>query len=340
MSELAIFAIALLATTGGVALFKRYGAAAGMLDVPNERSSHVRPTPRGGGIVLVLVCLAVYCVSAAVGVSPIKWAYVTGALIVAAISWLDDVYGVHAFLRLLVHAVAAVIVIWGCGPLTSVYLPVGESIIYLGALAPIITFLWIVWLINAYNFMDGIDGIAGAQALVAGLGWAAFGYFVDDRALYLFAGAIAFSSLGFLIHNWTPASVFMGDVGSAFLGLTFATMPLLLKEKAAIVNRGWIMTAAIAFLWLFVFDSVFTFARRVLKRERFWVAHRQHLYQRLIVGGSGHGHVSLIYAFLGSIVISSFFAAFLFRGIWETLFLFLLVAASGLVVFLAVRKKV
>lgn len=340
MAEFAIFGVALLVTIGGVAAFKRLSSKIGLLDVPNERSSHVTPTPRGGGVVIVAIVLFLYAVAAKVGGSDIEWSYIVGALMVAAVSWLDDLLGLPVIVRLVVHSFAAAILIWVCGPIATVYIPGIGSAIELGWFGQLLSFLWILWLINAYNFMDGIDGIAGVQAVVAGLAWAALGYVVDDRTLYLFGGVIAFSSLGFLFHNWAPASVFLGDVGSAFLGFTFAALPLLpgLKQNTAL--SSWLFAASIAFVWLFVFDAILTFTRRALRREKVWAAHRQHLYQRLVIGGSGHGTVSLLYGVTGSVVAAAYLAAFLRRGIWEVIFLFSLVVGTTLVTAIAHRKNI
>lgn len=339
MLELAIFAVALIATIGGIAVFKRIGLSKRLLDVPNERSSHETPTPKGGGLIVVTVCLLLYIVAATVGNSTIRWSYIVGAVLIAVVSWLDDVYDLSAFIRLIVHGIAAVVVILGCGAITTIYVPIVGSPIELGWIGQVITFVWIVWLINAYNFMDGIDGIAGIQAVVAGIAWAVCGYLVEDNTLYLFGGVIAFSSLGFLVHNWPPASIFLGDVGSAFLGFTFACMPLLFGSTGS-VAASWLAVATLAFTWIFVVDAVLTFIRRSLKGEKVWIAHRQHLYQQLVIGGWSHGSVSLLYGTVGSLVAAAFFTAFAFRGNWEALLVFVLVGSAGLVAVLASRKKV
>lgn len=338
MAELILFGSAYLATTVGIAIFKRYGSVR-MLDVPNERSSHARPTPRGGGIVIAVVSLAAYGGAAHLGGGSIKWPYIMAAVIIAGISWLDDVHSLSPLIRLLSHTLAAIIVIWGCGYIESLYIPFLGSSVELGRAGILLTFLWIVWFVNAYNFMDGIDGIAGTQAVVAGSAWSILGYISGEPILYFFAAAISFSGLGFLAHNWEPASVFMGDVGSAFLGFTFAVMPLLIdRQHGAISPR--LSTAAIALVWLFVFDAVLTFTRRLLKRELVWTAHRQHLYQRLVIKGYGHGVVSLLYGASGSLVAGAFIYEFGFSGIGSLLFICSLAVSAGLIMLLAFRKKV
>ena len=158
----------------------------------------------------------------------------------------------------------------------------------------IITFLWIVGLTNAYNFMDGIDGIAGGQAVVAGLGWATIGWLNNVPLVFALGLFICASSLGFLGHNWPPAHIFMGDVGSAFLGYTFAILPLL-------HNNATMPLVGLLLVWPFVFDTVFTFVRRLLKGENVFSAHRSHLYQRLVIAGYSHQRVALTYIGLAAV---------------------------------------
>jgi UDP-N-acetylmuramyl pentapeptide phosphotransferase/UDP-N-acetylglucosamine-1-phosphate transferase len=186
--------------------------------------------------------------------------------------------------------------------------------------------------------MDGIDGIAGAQAAVAGSAWAAYGIWSGDVSAYTLGGIIAFGALGFLLHNWSPASVFMGDVGSAFLGYTLAALPLL--EQMNEPGKGPLLfAAAVSFVWLFIFDTAFTLVRRSLKKEKVWVAHRKHLYQRLVIAGWGHAAVSLLYAGVALLVCSAFFLALLVPGSLGRFALFIYALGPMLVLFLVLREK-
>jgi UDP-N-acetylmuramyl pentapeptide phosphotransferase/UDP-N-acetylglucosamine-1-phosphate transferase len=161
----------------------------------------------------------------------------------------------------------------------------------LGVLGVPLTFLWIVGLTNAFNFMDGIDGIAGGQALIAGFGWAMAGWYVDDGLVSVTGLLLAGSSLGFLGHNWPPARIFMGDVGSAFLGYTCAVLPVI----AGRANPRMIVVGVLL-VWPFVFDATLTMLRRLCRGENIFSAHRSHLYQRLVIVGFSHRFVSLLYA--------------------------------------------
>jgi UDP-N-acetylmuramyl pentapeptide phosphotransferase/UDP-N-acetylglucosamine-1-phosphate transferase len=253
-----------------------------ILDHPNERSSHSSPTPRGGGLGIVVVVVAgmLFLDHSAAGA---LWPWLAAAIAIAVTGWIDDVRSLPTALRVPVHLLAGIGVVLAYGGF------VGLSDVSFGLLAAPLTVLWIFGLTNAFNFMDGIDGIAGAQALVAGAAWAAIAWHSHDAVLLHAALLIAAASAGFLLHNWSPARIFMGDVGSTFLGFTLAVVPLF----SAAGRRDALVPALI--VWPFVFDSSFTFLRRLRKRENVFAAHRSHLYQRLTMAGWSHCRVALLY---------------------------------------------
>lgn len=337
MTEFLIFGFAFAATGAGVALIRRFSASTRLIDIPNDRSSHVIPTVRGGGLAIVIVCLGLYVGLGLAGILAANWSFVVGASVVAAISYIDDLYSLPVAIRLIFHALSASILIYGSGELVSIYIPGAEAVIDLRSASYAIWFIWVVWMINAYNFMDGIDGLAGAQGVTAGLGWVAFGLLLGDSGLYLFGGVVALSCLGFLVHNWSPAAIFMGDVGSAFLGYVLAAMPLIADQHAN--SSGWLTTAAISFLWLFFFDSVYTFIRRAIKGEKVWLAHRGHLYQQMVIGGFEHGRVTLLYTALSVFTSVLFFTAYWFRGSAVLLLLFTYLISVFIVIVALLRKK-
>ena len=336
MTDLLIFGFSFAATTAGVALVRRFGAAR-LVDMPNERSSHDVPTVRGGGLAIVFVCLVLYIAGGWLGFLSINWNFVVSATLVAGVSYADDLFSLPAWTRLIAHLASVGILLAGSGSIGRSYLPGVDSVVDLGRGAEIVYFIWIVWMINAFNFMDGIDGIAGAQGLVAGVGWVAVGIVLGDPGLYLFGGVIALSCLGFLIHNWSPAGIFMGDVGSAFLGFTLAAMPLLGNESTR--KSDWLLVAALTFLWLFFADTVYTFARRALRGEKVWKPHREHLYQRLVIAGSTHSRVATLYLVLTVVNSIVFLAVLRFNGTFGVLLIFSYLASALLVLIAAHRKK-
>lgn len=287
-----LWLLVVVAAYGGVALVRRWTTQR-LLDVPNERSSHSRPTPRGGGLPIVACTLVGLW-----GMYGTAWldlpllpvlSYTLGALVVAAVSWGDDLWSLSNRVRFLAHAGGALLVLGGVGygrQLTLPFVDVPE----LGWLGAGVAFFWIVGLTNAYNFMDGIDGIAGGQAVLAGVAWMGLGVLVEAPLCSLLGALLAGSSLGFLGHNWPPARIFMGDVGSAFLGYTFAVLALL----GHLVHPR-LGLAGVLVVWPFVFDTALTLLRRLRRRENIFAAHRSHLYQRLVIAGCSHRYVTLLY---------------------------------------------
>jgi len=179
----------------GIELFRRQSLRRQWLDMPNQRSSHERPTPRGAGIVVVPVCLLGYLLTVGLTGIHFSWGYFFGALVVASVSWLDDLYSLAIGWRLSAHILAALLIIYSEGAWNVISFGNGASFSLAWA-APFVTILWIVWVINAYNFMDGIDGIAGVQGLAASAAWAAI-CAEGANGTYLFA-LIIFSTVAAL----------------------------------------------------------------------------------------------------------------------------------------------
>lgn len=180
-----------------------------------------------------------------------------------------------------------------------------HPVLPIGWLGVPLTFLWLAGLTNAHNFMDGIDSLAGGQAVVAGLAWLVLGSLVGLPVVGLLGVLVAGSNLGFLAHNWPPASIFMGDIGSAFLGFTLATLTL-------IAGRYDDRLPAIGalFIWPFLFDATATMISRLRRRENIFQPHRSHFYQRLVIGGYSHRFVTLLYSYLaltGAFLASAWF---------------------------------
>jgi len=298
----AAFALSLV-LTGAV---RTYSLRRRILDVPGERSSHSAPTPRGGGVAIVVISLFGILVCWAFVPFWAAWpllSFVGAALLVAGVSWRDDVRPLPVLVRFGAHALASVVVLAGVG-FWAVFEAPGVGLFRLGYLGFPITLLWIAGLTNAYNFMDGIDGIAGSQAVVAGLGWVALAGRADRIETWL-GLLLAASSLGFLVHNWPPAKIFMGDVGSAFLGFSFAVLAIIGAQ-----HDPRLALAGILVVWPFVFDTIFTFLRRLRRGENVFKAHRSHLYQRLVLAGYSHRFVTCLYAALA--VLGVFLAL-----VWE-----------------------
>ena len=288
-------AIALAWVMTGVV--RRYALAREVLDLPNERSAHIAPTPRGGGLALVgVVSLGVILLQLKGDVpSNITIAIVGGGLVTAAVGWLDDRRGLGAGFRILAHfAAAAWAVVWLGG---FPHLTFGTSRLAFGLIGSVFAVIAIVWLINLYNFMDGIDGIAGVNALIA----AGFGAFLlygsGNAGLASIALLIAGASLGFLIWNWSPARIFLGDAGSGALGFYFGVLAVASENSGALPFFAWMILLAV-----FLVDSTVTLSRRFVRRERWYAAHNNHAYQRAVRAGFSHGAVSISVALIDALV--------------------------------------
>lgn len=257
-------------------LVRRY-AASRLLDVPNERSSHAHPKPRGGGLgflgAFALVVLPASLASPLVG----REVAATCGLIapLAVVSLLDDRGGLPRLLRFAAHlGVAGALVIY-FGPLE---LPVvGTS-----PLAFAFSVIGVTAIVNFYNFMDGIDGLVAGVALVQ-FGWMAA--WLQQPQWALLSAAL----LGFLVWNWSPSKIFMGDIGSTVLGALAAASVLGHRS-----STGWEWYYPVLFLPL-VGDAVYTIVRRILRREDIFTAHHSHIYQRLMRGGLRHATISTGY---------------------------------------------
>ena len=300
VTQLIIFTILTILSYIGVHFIRSYAERRRIIDHPNERSSHSMPTPRGGGLAIVILVLGTGLWFASEAGWSRSLIYVACGAVIAYLGWRDDIRSLSSRVRLAVQALVAIISIVGLGYFKAVTIPMfGE--LQLGVVGIMITFLWIMGLTNAYNFMDGIDGMAGGVAFAGGVGWMLLsfntGYLVNSFAFWV-AVAIAASSLGFLAHNWSPAKIFMGDVASTFLGYSFAVLPLIAIDK-----EGDSLMLGTLLMWTFIMDAGITFIQRLVKREAVFSAHRSHLYQRLIKRGYTHAAISSLYMVLTLVAV-------------------------------------
>ena len=272
-------ALALAASWWGTGLVRRFAQARSLLDIPNERSSHSTPTPRGGGVAIVVVVLAGILTGAAGGWirDTIALALVPSGAAVALVSWLDDRRGVPQSIRFLVHLAAAAWVVYCFGPVD----------IHLGLLGPIVTVLGIAWMANLFNFMDGIDGLAAGEAITVGLAAMVLCWRAEDLEPTWLAALVAMAAAGFLPWNWHPARIFLGDVGSVFLGFILASLGVLTSQRGDVPATGWLVLLGVFFL-----DATITLLRRFGRGERWFAAHRSHAYQRAVQAGVTHARVS------------------------------------------------
>ena len=259
------------------------------LDIPNERSSHTSPTPRGAGLAVVvafLLGLVALLVDKSIS-DDVFLAIALPGLIVAIIGLLDDRGRLtSAKWRLVGHFVCALLAVWLVGGLPE--LPLANATIDFGLAGDITAVVYLVWMLNLFNFMDGIDLITGVQTVTTSAGVAMLLLASNESDFWKVFVVITASILGFLFFNLPPAKIFLGDVGSGFIGFITAVISLAIAKDEPLV--AWAM---IILLGVFVTDATVTLLRRLLSREHVYVAHRTHAYQHLSKKLNRHLPVSL-----------------------------------------------
>jgi Fuc2NAc and GlcNAc transferase len=270
------------------AWLRQYAIRRRMVDVPNPRSSHRVATPRGGGGAIVLATSAALA----------WWSWMTGSsalavaigcgLVVAAIGFVDDHRPVPALTRLIGHTLSAIVAVFS---LSLDRFDVGSSGAALWIAGAAVAIIFVVWLINLTNFMDGIDGIAGVQTITVCAAAAALSqWLAPGTGLWFEPAVLGAASIGFLIWNWPPARVFMGDVGSGFVGFMVAIFTLRASLVAPALGWCWLILSGV-----FIVDATLTLARRTARGDRLFEAHRSHAYQHLALAW-GHRPVTLLVA--------------------------------------------
>lgn len=282
MTTLALLSVLLAGSCGwaGAWFVRRHAEHLGLVQHPNHRSSHRVPTPSGGGIGIVVGVTLAGMLAWTGGLASARWVATLGlALPLALIGFIDDLRPVSARLRLALHILvcAALLALHG---LWGALGPIGFLVLLLAG----------VWWVNLFNFMDGIDGIAGSQAafMATAAGGLALVAGATTMALLPLA-ALAAASLGFLRLNWPPARVFLGDVGSTWLGFVLFALAVVSSANGLLHPAVWVVLAAV-----FGCDATITLVRRMLAGQRWTDAHRSHAYQRLSRRLGGHRSVTLI----------------------------------------------
>jgi len=286
-----LYILSFLASWLITALVRLYLVRQGVLDIPNERSSHTIPVPRGGGISIVVVFLAavVWLLDRHAITGSLGLAILGGGVALGAIGFLDDHFRISIWVRLSIHFAAAGWALWWLG---------GTAPLSLGFSSPlwdwvgrVLALVGLVWLINLYNFMDGIDGLAGMEAVcVGGFG----GLLMLRQGLGGYgesAWVLAAASCGFLVWNWPPAGIFMGDAGSGFLGLVLGVIALSSAKTQPTLLWPWLILLSV-----FIVDSTVTLMRRLIAGVRWYEAHRSHAYQHAAQRWRSHSKVTLTIA--------------------------------------------
>ena len=318
--ELATFLVAAAILSWLLASRVRLYALDRLLDVPNERSSHSVPTPRGGGLAIAFTALGGIILAAVL--HWVDWnltiALVGGGAMIAAIGWIDDHRNLPALTRFAVQFISAGWAIYWLGGLPS--LSIGSATLHMGVVGSILGVIGIVWAINLYNFVDGIDGLAAGEAISTGVIGGLILLAMGQTGLATVSLIIAAANAGFLPLNWAPARLFMGDVGSGMLGYLFAVLAIASENSGAMPLLLWVLL-----LGAFVFDATVTLCRRIAHGERWYHAHHSHAYQRMVQAGKSHAQVS------STILVINLVLAILATVAWLRPALFLMAIGAGTV---------
>jgi len=293
MFDALTIAVTFLLSISITPLLRHYALRNELLDVPNARSSHVDITPRGGGAAIVLAfAVAIVMLYSHVSVGGQQLVAFLACIAVAAIGFADDHRHVAVQWRLLAHLTAAVWMVYWLQwqPAIEIY----DGIVLPPLLFQIMAVVLLIWLTNLYNFMDGIDGLAASEAICVAIGAALIAWSHSGDGVAMLLLLLACSVAGFLVWNWPPAKIFMGDVGSGFIGITFGFIMIMSMQLGAISFWSWMIL-----LSLFTVDTTVTLFRRVWLGERWYEAHRSHAYQH---AAQRWGHKSVTMA---AIVINS-----------------------------------
>ena len=280
----------LVALSAALTGWVRSYARTRLLDMPNTRSSHQQPTPRGGGLAIVVTFALALLALRGLDALPVALLLaLSGLAPLAVVGFIDDHGHVSARWRLLIQVAAGLWALFWLGSLDG--LTLAGRAVELGWFGPVLATLGIVWMQNLYNFMDGIDGIAGVETLgialpAAGLMlWTSGGALPGEAAAAL---ALAAATAGFLIWNWPPARIFMGDVGSAVLGFVLAVLMLGSAVQHSLGFGVWLILSGV-----FLIDATVTLLTRMWRGERWHEAHRSHAYQHAARRWGGHRPVIL-----------------------------------------------
>ncbi|MEN6327029.1 MAG: glycosyltransferase family 4 protein [Syntrophomonas sp.] len=285
-------------------LVRKYSLLNNIVDIPNKRSSHLVVTPRGGGLAFVIVFLASLLLLYFLRLIELRYflALAGGGGLVSVLGWKDDKADLSPKVRAVFQFLAAAWAVFWLGGFST--LNIGYAELQLSLIGSILAVIGTVWMINLYNFMDGIDGIAGTEAVSVGFICGSLLLWQHSSGLAALSFLLAASVMGFLLWNWPPAKIFMGDVGSGFLGFIFAVMMMWSEQSKVIPLIIWLLL-----LGVFIIDATVTLVKRLRKREKIYEAHRSHVYQLAVQAGYSHKQVTftvlLVNIVLGMLAVLS-----------------------------------
>ncbi|MFT4861025.1 MAG: Fuc2NAc and GlcNAc transferase [Pseudohongiellaceae bacterium] len=281
---LALLLVASILLTG---LYRHLALRAHILDIPVSRSAHSSPVPLGGGVVIVVL----YLLGVSYYMNTDLLSFQQGmamfaGLVVAAVGLLDDLNELKISVRIVLQLLAAAWALWWLGGIPSISL-------FGWTLEPswflnLLGLVALVWLLNLYNFMDGIDGIAGVELVFVNAMSLLLVINKADGSVALLSQLLMVLALGFLVWNWAPAKIFMGDVGSGFIGFSLGIIAIISMQQQSMTVWTWVIL-----LGVFITDATVTLVRRFMAGERWYLGHASHAYQKAAKRFNSHSKVSI-----------------------------------------------
>lgn len=283
-----------------------------IVDKPNERSSHIVPTPRSGGVAIVLsFTLGAFIILFLESRFDLPLhqflAMIIGAFFMAFIAFIDDLKGLRQVIKFLGQFISVAVILASGLYFKQLSFPFANPIELSPILGMGVTLGWFLFFMNGFNFMDGLNGLAGGSALIASIFMSILGYLSGFYVVYILSLILSFSILGFLIFNFPRAKIFLGDTGSQYVALILAVIGVIASQSSIV----FVSEMSVPFLFfIFVFDVILTIIKRLLRRENIFQAHKSHLYQMLNQSGFSHVFVTLLH--LGFMIIGGMSVLYLY----------------------------
>ena len=278
-----------------------YSLSHNLIDNPGERSSHLKPTPRGGGLSISIIILFTVVLCAVLKIMAFRdaSALLFGGVLISLVGWIDDHKDISAAWRGFLYFIAACLAMIILGGFNNI--KIGTTTIQLGYIGSILAIIGITWLTNLYNFMDGTDGLASLQAITASCVAGLMFWSNEEYGMAIVCLSVTSACAGFLVWNWPPAKIFMGDVGSCMLGFTFGICAVIGEKTESVYLYLWI-----SLLSVFIMDATLTLIKRIITGEKWYIAHRTHGYQKLIQLGMSHSDLAISFIILNIFLILPF----------------------------------
>lgn len=310
-----------------------------IVDKPNERSSHIMPTPRSGGVAIVLsFTLGAFIVLFLEPRFDLPlhqfFGVIVSAFFMAFVAFIDDIKGLRQVVKFLAQLTSVVVILVSGLYFKQLSFPFANPIILSPWVGMAITLGWFLFFMNAFNFMDGLNGLAGGSALIASVFMCILGYLSGFYVVYILSFILSFAILGFLIFNFPKGKIFLGDTGSQYVAFILAVIGVIASESSV----DFVSEMSVPFLFfIFVFDVILTIVKRLLRHENIFQAHKSHLYQMLNQSGYSHVFVTLLH--LGFMVIGGLGILYLYlHGQQHTLKIFAVLFSIAIIYAVTVQR--